>query len=103
MGARGAQIPLAARIFALADVFDALTSKRPYKEPFPLDEALEIIAKSAGVHFDPALVERFNALAPGLHARYGGREDPGLREELLDAVRGDFPSESDAMNTSDHS
>ncbi len=52
-------IPLAARIVGLADVFDALISKRPYKDPFPVEVALDIIKKERGEHFDPAVVDVF--------------------------------------------
>ncbi len=58
-GLKGADIPLVGRITAIADVFDALTSRRPYKEPFSLDEALDIIKSSKGNHFDPAVVDAF--------------------------------------------
>ena len=58
-GLSGEQIPLAARIMAIADVFDALISERCYKKPIPLDEAYEIIRKEAGSHFDPALAKVF--------------------------------------------
>ncbi|GAA0368230.1 two-component system response regulator [Bowmanella denitrificans] len=55
-GLQGDAIPIEARIVALADVFDALTSKRPYKEAWPVEEALEYIREQQGKHFDPALV-----------------------------------------------
>ena len=55
---RGTQIPLAARIAAVGDVFDALISKRPYKRAWTTDEALSVIQKSSGSHFDPMVVER---------------------------------------------
>lgn len=55
------EIPLSGRIVALADVFDALTSKRPYKEPFSVDKSVGIIKEDAGEHFDPNLVEVFLA------------------------------------------
>ena len=57
MGLKGEEIPLAARIMAVADVFDALTSKRVYKDAFSPKEAFDIIFKEAGTHFDPELVE----------------------------------------------
>ena len=57
MGLKGEEIPLAARIMAVADVFDALTSKRVYKDAFSPEEAFDIIFKEAGTHFDPELVE----------------------------------------------
>lgn len=66
-GLAGEAIPLAARIFALADVFDALTSRRPYKEALALDEALAIIARDAGSHFDPMLAQRFAEVVPPLY------------------------------------
>jgi PAS domain S-box-containing protein len=56
---RGEEIPLCARIVALADVYDALTSKRPYKMPFPHEKAKEMILKESGKHFDPEVVEAF--------------------------------------------
>lgn len=61
MGApiNGETIPLAARICAVADVYDALASPRSYKEPFPDEKCLEILKEGAGTHFDPELVEIF--------------------------------------------
>lgn len=61
-GLRGADIPLAARIVAIADVFDALTSVRPYKRAWSVDEALAHIQSQAGIHFDPELVSVFISL-----------------------------------------
>lgn len=58
-GLSGEEIPLPGRITAIADVFDALLSKRPYKPPFPLEETLEIIKKENGTHFDPNVVSSF--------------------------------------------
>lgn len=58
-GTAGTDIPLEARIMAIADVFDALTSKRCYKEAFPISEAFEEISKGSGTQFDPALVDVF--------------------------------------------
>ena len=58
-GLSGDTIPLTARIVALADAFDALTSKRPYKDPYPFDVACDIIKKERGQHFDPAIVDVF--------------------------------------------
>ncbi len=51
-GISGDEIPLCAKILAVADVFDALVSKRCYKEPFPLDKAFAIIEEEVGSHFD---------------------------------------------------
>lgn len=58
-GLTGENIPLCARIMAIADVFDALISKRCYKDKIPVDEAFEIIKDSAGTHFDPVLADIF--------------------------------------------
>lgn len=55
-GRAGEEIPLFARIVAIADVYDALTSKRPYKEPWPEEKVLEHLREQAGRHFDPELV-----------------------------------------------
>ncbi|PLX47358.1 MAG: hypothetical protein C0613_14300 [Desulfobulbaceae bacterium] len=60
-GLRGEDIPLAGRIMALADVYDALISKRVYKEAYPHAEAREIICRGAGSHFDPAVIQAFVA------------------------------------------
>lgn len=65
-GLSGEQIPLAARIVAIADVFDALTSERPYKKAWPLEDAMAHISEQAGRHFDPALVPLFEPLLPQL-------------------------------------
>lgn len=58
-GLKGEQIPLAARIVAVVDVFDALISQRPYKKPWPLDEAIEYIRSRAGSQFDAKVVDAF--------------------------------------------
>lgn len=63
----GETIPLNARIFAIADVFDALCAKRPYKEPFSFEKALSIIVEGKGLHFDPTLVEHFHRIAKRLY------------------------------------
>lgn len=58
-GLKGIDIPISCRIVAIADVFDALTSKRPYKEPFSLEKSLSIIRDGNGSHFDPDVVDAF--------------------------------------------
>jgi len=62
-GLRGETIPLSARVVALADVYDALTSTRVYKPPMPHDEAVARIVADAGAHFDPRVVEAFVGVA----------------------------------------
>ena len=61
-GLAGAEIPLEGRIMAIADVYDALISKRPYKKSFTADESARIIINGTGSHFDPSLVEIFTKL-----------------------------------------
>ena len=63
-GTAGEAIPLVGRIVAVADVFDALTSPRPYKEAWDLDRAIDFIRDGRGAHFDPACVDAFLALMP---------------------------------------
>lgn len=58
-GLRGEEIPLFGRIVAVADVFDALTSERPYKKAWDIDKAQQLLREGAGTHFDPACVEAF--------------------------------------------
>ena len=58
-GIKGEDIPLSARVMAVADVFDALVSRRSYKEPMPYDKAIDIIREGAGKHFDPVIVQAF--------------------------------------------
>lgn len=60
----GKDIPIEGRIVAVADVFDALTSKRPYKEAWPIEQALDFLRKESGSHFDPDLIPRFLELVP---------------------------------------
>lgn len=62
----GEDIPLAGRIVAVADVFDALSSVRPYKDSWSLDDAAEEIVSQAGSHFDPKVVEAFTRALPAL-------------------------------------
>ena len=61
-GLAGEEIPLSARLMAVADVYDALISRRVYKRPFDFEEAAEVIRKGKGSHFDPDIVEAFITL-----------------------------------------
>ena len=78
-GLAGDSIPLAARIVGLADVFDALTSRRPYKDPFPAEVAFDIIKKERGEHFDPGIVDVF---LENTHNILKIREEIGPTEDL---------------------
>ena len=59
MGLSGSEIPLDGRIVCIADVFDALTTKRPYKVPWPLDRAYDLLRSEREKQFDPDLVDAF--------------------------------------------
>ena len=74
-GLKGEEIPMEARIMALADVFDALVSERCYKEAFSFDQAFEIIRNDAGIHFDRKLAEVFLECRPELEELYRGYAD----------------------------
>jgi putative nucleotidyltransferase with HDIG domain len=65
-GLKGEQIPLAARLFAVVDVWDALRSDRPYRQRWPEADVLEHIRSQSGAHFDPAVVEVFESLLRNL-------------------------------------
>jgi cyclic di-GMP phosphodiesterase len=59
----GDEIPLAARVFSVADVLDALTTERPYRPASPLPEAREMIVSESGGHFDPHVIEAFSTIS----------------------------------------
>ncbi len=86
----GEAIPLAARIFAVADVFDALCSKRPYKEPMSFDTAMAILTKDTGSHFDPGVMAVFRPLAREIYDRLADSNESDTRQLLEDRVRRHF-------------
>ncbi len=93
-GLGGEEIPRNARIFAIADVFDALTSKRPYKEAFSYEKSVAILRESRGSHFDPEILDVFLGMAPDLysHARLCGNEkEDELNELLQELIKKYFP------------
>lgn len=79
----GEQIPVTARIFAITDVFDALTSARPYKKPLGFKETMEILERGKGTHFDPKLLGVFETVARSLYDKYAGHEGDELRQDLI--------------------
>jgi HD-GYP domain-containing protein (c-di-GMP phosphodiesterase class II) len=81
-GLNGREIPVNARIFAIADVFDALTSQRPYKERLSLATSMEILNQGRGSHFDPALLDSFSEIAPALYEQYAEGSDDVLIKKL---------------------
>jgi ribonuclease P protein subunit RPR2 len=76
-GLRGEEIPLSARIFSVADAFDAMTSDRPYRTAMPAEDAIEEIVRCSGAHFDPEVVEPFLVLAEELAPMTLDRPLPG--------------------------
>lgn len=89
-GLAQSQIPETARIFAIADVFDALTSRRPYKEPFSFEKTMEILKLGRGSHFDPDYIDAFDAIARSVFEEYAGREDDDLKKELEGIIKKHF-------------
>ena len=87
---KGEGIPLAARIFAVADVFDALCSKRPYKDPMSFDEAMAVLERDTGSHFDPSVMEVFRPMAGEIFDRLANRSESDARLLLEDLVRKHF-------------
>jgi len=85
-GLMGEEIPITARIFAVSDVFDALTSRRPYKKPLTFEDTMEILELDSGKHFDPAIIEAFGKIARELYDRYAGHEGADLKDELAAVV-----------------
>ena len=86
-------IPITARIFAIADVFDAITSKRPYQSPIPLEEAMARLAEGRGIHFDPFLLDTFTPIAEALYEKVAACSDETLRENLEAITRQYFSEE----------
>jgi HD-GYP domain-containing protein (c-di-GMP phosphodiesterase class II) len=85
VGLKDTSIPLNARIFAIADVFDALTSERPYKKALSLTATMEIMLAGSGSHFDSHLLAAFDTIAGELHAEVN-RSDEKTLEIALDAI-----------------
>jgi len=85
-GLKGGDIPITARIFAVSDVFDALTSARPYKKPLTFEDTMEILELDRGKHFDPAVIDAFGKVARELYDRYAGHEGVDLKDELAVVV-----------------
>ncbi len=94
LGKAGEEIPLSARIMAVADVFDALVSKRSYKEPFTFEKAMSIIEEGAGTQFDPVVAKIFIESADEV------REITKAHESMLGQGIRNF-SETDTADTSE--
>ena len=96
-GLKGKEIPISARVFAIADVFDALTSHRPYKEAFSFDKAMSILEESRGSHFDPEMLDAFTGIARPLYDHLANRDDEP-REELESIIRQYFTESIDSLD-----
>lgn len=92
--AKGKDIPLNARIFAIVDVFDALTSKRPYKEPLGFEKTLEILEEGSGSHFDPDVLAVFKPIARALYDEFGQGDDEHARTALETVIDRYFRQET---------
>lgn len=93
-GLAGESIPRIARIFAVVDVFDALTSERPYKRPMGLAETLAIIENDSGRHFDPAVVASFKKIASSLYDRMACASGQDLRQAMREILERYFNSQT---------
>jgi putative nucleotidyltransferase with HDIG domain len=82
-GLKGDDIPVNAAIFAIADVFDALTSERPYKKPFSYEKSIEIISQESGTHFNPLFVEAFKKISKKLYLTISSLNNEEELKELL--------------------
>jgi putative two-component system response regulator len=82
-GISGTDIPISARVMAIADVYDALISKRPYKKAFTHDEAIAIIRKDSGTHFDPYLIEICDPIFDSFEVIAAQYLDEHYKKEML--------------------
>ncbi|MFZ6771135.1 HD-GYP domain-containing protein [Undibacterium sp. SXout7W] len=86
-GLHGEQIPLEARIFAIMDVFDALCSRRPYKEAFSFEQAMSILEDGRGTHFDPDLLDHFLQIARQLHQELSSKTEDQIRDNFIELMQ----------------
>jgi len=93
-GLMGVEIPHGARLFAVVDVFDALVSRRPYKAPMLLEEALAIIRDESVHHFDPEIVKAFEKIAARLYREVAMVSDAVLHTHLRSVLSRYFKTES---------
>ncbi|MBX7257501.1 MAG: HD domain-containing protein [Candidatus Hydrogenedentes bacterium] len=84
-GTKAEKIPIEARVFSIVDVFDALVSKRPYKEAMPLNQALDILQKERGRSFDPSFLDAFLSIAEKLYNQVI-RSDIDQQKEMCAAI-----------------
>jgi HD-GYP domain-containing protein (c-di-GMP phosphodiesterase class II) len=85
-GLAGDRIPLEARIFAVVDAYDAMTSDRPYRKAITHDEAIQEIVANAGTQFDPAVVQVFQEVSKGMPLGEGEEGEEEAVEEEREAA-----------------
>ncbi|MHC1751025.1 HD-GYP domain-containing protein [Humidesulfovibrio sp.] len=93
----GADIPLGARLFSVADVFDALTSERPYKEAYDFDEAMRLLELGRGVQFDPGVLDAFRRIARGLYDEVAHSTEAELKHCLQHIFQAYFTADIEMM------
>ncbi len=86
----GESIPLNARIFAVADVFDALCSQRPYKPALPFEQSMQILHQDSGSHFDPKIIQLFSNIAPTLYPQIHNTSEADVKQLLAHKIRQHF-------------
>ncbi len=86
----GKKIPLNARIFAIVDVFDALTSKRPYKKAFSYTESINLLRKGSGSHFDPDILQLFEQIAEEYYLQLSTIKTENGLSKKLDLLMKDY-------------
>lgn len=98
-GKRGEDIPINARIFAIADVFDALTSNRPYRRPLSYEETMEILEPDRGVHFDPEIFDIFKRVSKEIYAEVAVAEEKVIKNDLNNRISKYFTSVGEDRGT----
>jgi HD-GYP domain-containing protein (c-di-GMP phosphodiesterase class II) len=84
---KGDAIPINARVFAIADVFDAMTTERPYKPEYSLEDTMGHMRKGSATHFDPVLLGVFEGIADGLHSTMQQLSATELESQIVEILR----------------
>lgn len=98
-GKKGEDIPINARIFAIADVFDALTSNRPYRRPLSYEETMEILEPDRGIHFDPEIFDIFKGVSKEIYAEVAVAEEKVIKNDLNNRISKYFTSAGEDRGT----
>ena len=96
-GLKAEDIPLPARIFAIADVFGAVTSRRPYHEPLGFDAAMALLERGRGTHFEAGLLDAFGRIGRPLFDEFADRDDETPRREVARLVERYFTRDLEAL------